>query len=508
MFQPLVLLTVLFAVGIGLAEALKIPPGTCGILALALFIMLVFSINSSDKDCLIPLRKKTGFRLGSGQVFLFCACCLSLVLGGFWLGLSEMESSRLEAFADHYIDVTGTVISEGQVYPDREVYVLETTSLGPLEGDQRVEEKVLFTLVQEPEQKRVDSIESVDPNGPVLLRKPTLKYGDVVSITGKIQLPRGARNPGEFDYRKYLQRQGIGVQLVGSRAELKLQDEGSGFFLRRWALTIRARVEDSMRQVLPSGQGSFLAAVLFGDQSGLPAEDKLMYQRLGLSHAFSVSGLHLSYVLALSLLLAGVLRLSGIPFFVFNLLTMLFYAAMVGFPSATMRSFIMAAMTLGATLLKREGNPLQGLSLAGLILLIFNPQLLFDPGFQLSFTATWGIVYVYPWMRSQAGGRPVWWLWLLLPLAVQIAIIPLVAYYFNLVSLVSIFTNLVLLWLLGAIVVVGMASIPLVWVLPRVGEYLLLAAGALAALSEYLTRLFDKIPGGVWHVERLRSGCC
>ncbi|MDH7479775.1 MAG: DNA internalization-related competence protein ComEC/Rec2, partial [Syntrophomonadaceae bacterium] len=266
------------------------------------------------------------------------------------------------------------------------------------------------------------------------------------------------------------------------------------------------RVEENIRRELPPQQASYLAAVLFGDKSGLPAEELELYQRLGLAHVFSVSGLHLGFVLALSLLLARGLRLKGAGYFLFNLLSMLFYAAMVGFPPATMRALLMAALALGAYLFRREVNPLGGLALAGLVLLIGNPRLLFDAGFQLSFTATGGLVYLYPRLQVLAAGWPRGAQWLLLPLAAQLGILPLVAYYYGLVSPVSLFTNLVLVGLLGSIVMVGILSIPFMWLFPLLGEHLLLSAGALVQLADLLTRLFNAVPGGVWYVGAPSSG--
>lgn len=480
MAQPLVILTLCFAAGIALAEAGGVSPSLGLISALALMLAMLVNIRRP------------------GRGFFILVCLLSAVLGSFWLGLSELKGFRLAGFDGHYVDAAGTVISEGQVYPDREVYVLEVDSLGPQEGNQPVGEKALLTLTTEinPEGDLYPS-QSVDP---LAYRKPSLNYGDEVYLTGRVQIPREARNPGEFDYHLYLARKGIGTQIVSDPGEVRVLAEGSGFFLRRWALHLRGRVEGAAHEVLPPKQGGLLSAVLFGDRSGLQPEDIDLYQRLGLSHAFSVSGLHLTYVLGLSLLIAWGLRLSGVYHFAFNVLAMLFYAAMVGFPAATMRSLVMASLALGAHLWSRENNPLNGLALAGMVLLAGNPLLLFDAGFQLSFAATWGIVYLYPRMQDLAAGWPRWGQWLLLPLAAQLGILPLVAYYFNLVSLLSIVSNLVLMGLMGGIVIVGITSIPLVWLVPPLGEYFLLGAGALCGLADLLTRLFALVPGGVWHI--------
>lgn len=462
MSQPLVLISLFFAVGIALAEVSQCPPGFSGGLALALMLAVGYR----------------WWRPGRGFFVLLSA--LSLALGGFWLGLSKLPASQLAGFSERYLDLTGMVNSEARMYPDREVYLFRVQFREEREGSLPVEEDALLVLAGNPD-------------------RPSLSYGEIISLTGKVQLPRSARNPGEFDYRQYLARQGVSVQILSSPEEVYRLGRRSGFFLRRWAIDLRSRVEESIRRELPPQQASYLAAVLFGDKSGLSAAELELYQRLGLVHIFSVSGLHLGFVLALSLLLARGLRLKGAGFFLFNLLSMLFYAAMVGFPPPTMRALLMAALTLGAYLFKREANPLGGLFLAGLVLLISNPRLLFDAGFQLSFSATGGLVYLYPRLQALAAGWPRGVQWLLLPLAAQLGILPLVAYYYSLVSPVSLFTNLVLVGLLGAIVMVGMLAIPIILMFPLLGEYLLLSAGALVELADLSVGLFNAVPGGVWY---------
>ncbi|GAW93464.1 DNA internalization-related competence protein ComEC/Rec2 [Calderihabitans maritimus] len=465
MERPLVFLVGSFATGIWLGNILPWPVEVLLFLGIA-FVTFAY----------------LGYRNGWRGVMALVLVAMTLA-GVLWGRLAVAENSLLVPYVGKQVQVEGQVVSEARVYEKRVVYDFRVRQLRA--------ENITFPL-----KEKVQLIIYLG-EGPAEI----YHYGDVLEVRGNLSLPPEARNPGEFSYRSYLRRHGIYTQLkvYGSNG-VRWKGNRVGNPLIWEALKAKGRVVTFLTEHLPPQQARILRAVLFGDKEVLEDGEQERFLRAGVMHIFAVSGLHVGFLVALVLGVSGALRLNRGTTLGLVFLACLFYGALTGFAPSVVRASIMAVVGVAAYYFGRERDFYSSLALAAFILLIYNPLLLYDPGFQLSFIATWGIVYFYPLVDGMLVWFPSWRRWLVVPIAAQLAVLPLSGYYFNTVSLVGLAANLVAASLVGIIVNLGLVVFILVFLFPFLAEVLAYSAGALAELLETTVNFLSEIPGAALKV--------
>lgn len=285
-------------------------------------------------------------------------------------------------------------------------------------------------------------------------------YGDVLKIRGKVLAGSGASNPGQFDYEKYLKRQGI-FYTVSTLYEGRIENTGEnrGNFFMKSVIRLKEKM-DGILAHLPPRQQSFIGGMLFGNKGGLTFTERNVLSQTGLMDAFAVSGVHVGYVVLFTLYFAQLLKLNKWGRFLLVFVAVLFYAALSEFTSSVLRSGSMALLGLLAYSLGERKDFFTGLALAALALLIWNPEMIYDAGFQLSFAASGGVVYLVPlvekWLPQKTWGKL-----LAAALAAHLAIMPLIAYYFNVVTLSGLIIGILASGLVGLVVLLGLFSVVL-----------------------------------------------
>lgn len=467
---PLLPVALAYAAGITAYFWLALPAWGLGLMALALVGVSFF-----------------GFRHRAPIAPLLLA--LFFALGALGMAGHQPPPSALARHTHTFLDLTGVVTQEPRLYPNRSVYVLQ---------GQRIAQggSILPVPVHEKVELRI--------YGP----GPKLNYGDVVVVHGQLKAPAPARNPGEFDYAEYLRRRGIFTTIaVTNPGAVTVVGKAPTNPLIGLALAAKARVAQIIDQGVPAANAGILQGILFGDQERLEASQVETYKSLGLYHIFAVSGLHMGFVLLFLTILGQVAGLGRIPTAVLTSAGILFYAAVAGFTPSVSRAMVMALIGLGGRAINRQAYGYNSLALAALILLLLNPWDLWEAGFQLSFAAAWGIIYLSPVLEELGAkfvGRRVGRLgsqaagWLVPALAVslgaQLGVLPLVALYFNLVSPWGILANLALVWLVGLAVILGLAGfIPAVVGLPGAGLPLV-GAGAILELVDRAAAWIQGLP--------------
>ncbi len=304
---------------------------------------------------------------------------------------------------------------------------------------------------------------------------PALGYGDTIRVPGRLIEPVGFNNPGGFDYPAFLARSGIRHTVTIKHADaIEIVRRGSGLF--RMIQDQRERIRQAFLAGTSGDGSAILQAMVLGEEGFLTNEMRDGYLSAGVTHIISISGSHLAMVAALCFsLIKGLLRL--IPetryheitlhvdpkkiAIVFTLPLVIFYTALAGGQVATVRSLVLIVAGLTALLLDRDHGLLQSLALAALIILAASPQAIFDISLQLSFTSVLVIAFIID-VRKEFGfeARSVLQrtagniaLLVVLSLAVSLATGPLVAHYFNQISLVGIVANMFVVPLAGMVVV-------------------------------------------------------
>jgi competence protein ComEC len=323
-----------------------------------------------------------------------------------------------------------------------------------------------------------------------------ISYGDELRIYARVEWPREIDG---FDYREYLLQRGIwGTVGVWSRRDIKLVARGRGSPILRFGYSIREGLFHFIDRYIPRHPG-LMKALLFGERGYLEEGLEEQFRDAGVAHVLAISGLHLGIVLGLFwLILRGTPRRpSATVSYAVLIPIVTFYLLLVGFRVSLLRAAVMFAfLALGAVLaeqgliLRRWVDPYQSLSAAALAILGWQPQALFDVSFQLSFSATLGIIFFLPKLEKAKPFkfiRPRWLRGMIaISLAAQMGVIPFVAWHFHRLYLLVILANLAVIPLVTLALWGGVGFILL-------GQVGLGLAGYLGLAEDWLLEALDRV---------------
>lgn len=252
------------------------------------------------------------------------------------------------------------------------------------------------------------------------------RIGDVVTLRATLQPPPEPIEPGGFDFARQawfarLGATGYATSKVASLNEARTPPWDLAVWARVDAL--RAAVNGRIRAALPGETGEIAAALITGERGGISEEVTQAMRDSGLAHILSISGLHMAVmagtvfwlVRALLALLPGLALRYPIKKWAAAsaLAAASFYLALSGAAVPTVRSWIMMGIVLIAVMLDRPALTMRNVALAALAILIFSPESLFDPSFEMSFAAVIALVALYEWLSERGRNRlhdvsPVW----------------------------------------------------------------------------------------------------
>ena len=328
---------------------------------------------------------------------------------------------------------------------------------------------------------------------------PPVGEGQRVALDLKLSPPRAFKNPGAFDYPAFLRREGI--LLVGSgRADslvaLTADDPPWPVWVKRWAVSTTAGH-------LPATSAALLGGLLLGEKTGLPPEASEAFRRAGVYHILAVSGFNVA-LLASSVFF--VLSTLGVPRRVTAVVAgaaLVGFALVVGGQASVLRATVMGLLLLGALLLDRESQLMNALALAVLLLLAWRPGDLGEPGFQLSFAATAGIIHLAPPLTAWLIGKR-WPGWLATPMAVslgaQAAVTPVMLVHFNQLSLIGIVANLVVVPMAAVGTTLGMLALLTAAVSAWAADVLFQALWPLLLALRAAVWAAARVPGAMVHL--------
>jgi len=314
---------------------------------------------------------------------------------------------------------------------------------------------------------------------------------------GRLSRISGNGNPGEFDYRSYMLRKNCRYHLyVSSREHAIRSPDGrkkSGYLAARWRARVLAKWDQDNEDV------AVLSALTLGYRPSLSADTTSAFQDAGAMHLLAVSGLHVGmiwWILDLLLRVPPGLRSLQIVKGLLIICLLWMYAGITGFSDSVTRSVTMFSIFSFSRMINRDGNIYNSLLLSAMILLIINPLRIVSPGFQLSYTAVFGIVSIQPVLARLYSGarrlpRRVFDL-LSVSIAAQVATLPLVLLYFHQFPTWFILTNIVAIPLVSIILCLFTVSAPFLLILESPGFYselLIALAGILRKLTAWIAGL-------------------
>lgn len=323
----------------------------------------------------------------------------------------------------------------------------------------------------------------------------SLVYGDMVQVEGKILAGQYFGNPGSFNYSEYLSSQEVAAT-VDSRYQGEIFRTGhrSGWGFMELAEHTKNKVYAAIDRI-PEDSRGFLTGIIFGDKSNLNSVEKSMLSAVGIFHAFAVSGLHVGFVALFMAAVAEILRLKPWGRLILVSVGLLFYGAMANFTPSVTRAVIMSIMIYLAYAMGRGRDSFTALGVAAAIILFVSPAAVTTAGFQLSFAATWGILYLTPVFSQLLPGKAgKIKSSLAVTFAAQFATMPFIAYYYSLLTVGGMLLSPIVIPLVGLVVLLGIISclfsfLSVVW-----ATVPLYAAGMIADGIYGLSAFFEKLP--------------
>ncbi|WP_319591179.1 ComEC/Rec2 family competence protein [uncultured Draconibacterium sp.] len=299
-------------------------------------------------------------------------------------------------------------------------------------------------------------------------------------------------NPYEFDYKKYLARKHIFRQVYLKTENWNLIGFQNNTPLL-WAETFRDKLLKIYRsQQIGTQETEILSALTLGYKRDLDRETKRIFSSAGAMHVLAVSGLHVGIIFFAFSFCFGFLQKRKIGRFIYVILSISFlwsYAFITGLSPSVLRACTMFSLIIIAGNINRRANIYNSLAASACLLLLINPNNLFEVGFQLSYTAVFGIVFLQPriaglWPVKNKVGLFFWNL-ISVSIAAQIATFPLSAYYFNQFPTYFLLSNIVVIPAAMLLIPLGIA---------------LLAFSKIPLLATSISFLVKWIIKGVYHV--------
>lgn len=320
-----------------------------------------------------------------------------------------------------------------------------------------------------------------------------LQRGDHIKITGSLKPPIPPGNPGQFNYPVYLQHEDIFYTLsLQNSADIKSIQPASRLY--QVINYVRNQGMKVINDALTPQEAAIMLGMLLGKTDDIGKEQYKDYQKTGIIHIFSVSGLHVGFLVVLCGWVTALLNLSKRNKFIFSATMIVIYGTITGWPISVTRASLMAVTGLTAYYFGRENQMLNSLGLAGIIILIFDPQAIFKISFQLSFAATFGLVYIFPILRQGVPKHHSLWDLILIPLCAQLAVLPLIAWHFNILSPVSLVSNIFITYAAGASVILGFFTLVTAPIWPELATLMIYPAGLFNELIMHCNAFFKALP--------------
>ena len=345
---------------------------------------------------------------------------------------------------------------------------------------------------------------------------PAARIGDKISAGGNLKLLTNYNNPGQIDGVTRMKADGITARMSAGKQGVSIEavDGGAWTKFLRLVAAIREHYRESMAQVMSREDAAAIFAMLFGGYAGLNPELVEDFQTTGIVHILSVSGSHMSMLAMATAWLCVLLRLPKSLTFALGFFVIGTYAILSGLLPQVLRSATMGILVFFAKTLDAEAEGARLLTLTALAMLINQPLLLFDVSFQLSFTATAGLMYLSEDLETairnlELGIRngitkliphssfliPNWFsVPASMTIAAQLASLPVVVWYFNQISLSSVLANVFVMPMLEVVIVGGLLGGLIAAVVPFVGKIFFAGEALIFGAGAELNRIFANLP--------------
>jgi competence protein ComEC len=361
-----------------------------------------------------------------------------------------------------------------------------------------------------------------------------IEYGDRLRLLGKLHAPYEFGRSDKFSYRQYLNRRGIRFILSVKKIDsIEILGHGAANPIVDVALHIRHFFQKRLEGYFNSAEAGILVAMLLGDRQDFSPALWGIFQRTGTAHIIAISGLHVGVVAGVLIL---IIRLIPVAVGIRNIITiisLIFYAVLTGGQPSVIRAVMMACIFIFGLSLERESLGLNALALSAMALFLLDPMVLYDIGFQLSFMCVFFILSVLPitndWLsdRSAVLGKKkenmlksrgmVYRKCRVMAEAVRNFLVQstvvslsawlgsagLIVYYFEIVTPITVFANILVVPLSSAIIALGLGLMVVIPVCPWGAWVFVNCLKLLLNLMVFITAQIDRLPGASFSVKNI-----
>ena len=281
-------------------------------------------------------------------------------------------------------------------------------------------------------------------------REVEVNYGDTIEVRGVLEEPENftTSTGKEFNYKRYLANKDI-YYLI-KNADIKIIASGGGSKIKTWLYKLRGSFMNNINKVIPMPESDLANGLILGARGGFDEDTKQGFIDTGTIHIIALSGYNVSIV-ADNVMKAFSLILSQTIAIVCGMVVILLFIIMTGASATAVRAGVMATIMLLGRMTGRKYLAGRALVIAGLMMVAYDPRILVDMSFELSFIATWGVLFITPktlnWFKFlplRFGFREM----VASTVAATIAVLPILLHLTGVLSLVSLPANFLILLLI------------------------------------------------------------
>ncbi|MCK5085722.1 ComEC/Rec2 family competence protein [Candidatus Parcubacteria bacterium] len=337
-------------------------------------------------------------------------------------------------------------------------------------------------------------------------RYPEYNFKDKIKFESKINLPEDFDG---FEYKNYLFAKGIYYIVYYPEIEvIGKNDAGVNFQIAQF----RIYANESIKKIFLDPYAGIVSAMILGVKSGISSETLESFNKTGTRHIIAISGLHMTIVSVIFMYLLLALGLKRNYAFYFAILGIAFFVALVGFPSSAVRAAVMGGLILFAVKVGRLNSAGNAVIFAGVLMLLYDPNLLrYDAGFQLSFLAVLGIIYIYPrfdlCLKKYPDHLKIKTMFLI-TISAQIATLPIIINSFGNYSVFSVLANILILPFVPIVMIGGIISITAGLVSLSIGQIVAIPISFILSLQLHIINFFAGFDVGYFSFENVSSLFC
>ena len=390
----------------------------------------------------------------------------------FWIGVANTsfrlkQTDELLNFAPVNSEISGTIVSIPQGFTEGKPKFFFKT------------DKIKFNSVEK-EFKSEKVLVSVNNSDEIKDKFKNLKIYNSMILKGRLSLPFKAGNPSQFDYGNYLRNHNAYAVFYANDFELLNKEQNLKEKFLQSINDYRETVIQTHSRYLPSPNLEILGGIVFGDDAiSPPKEIKQSFVNSGLLHILAASGMNVAFIYAFFYFLMSIFRINFKVKVGLGMAMVIIYTLMTGLGASVVRAACMLLFVLAGKLIDRDAHSIALLSFVALLMLLYNPLWINDVGFQLSFVVTFGILVMAPAFGKFKNKIIDFFVSTVsIPIIAQLWVIPIQIFYFNNISLYSVFANIM--------------SVPIIMIL-SFGGFISSLLSIIKPISDLVCKIFDSV---------------